>query len=824
MKKLILSIIIFTISTLPLFLYYSESSLQMIDIELIWVAWQSDVLFWNIINSWNENKLIKVSDNLVINLHPDSSFILNNMNSWELLKWSMTIDSLFDFDIKSLSSSAHLSRSSLYIKNLWDKTRYVSFTWISNIEYGKLLIGLSNNYWISIDETNESSDVFSLLKSSSYKNIPIKDQKSINLSYQWNMFIRDLFSNSIESLLFFDKKKDKIKYNEKIQKYETCSDYIKNLNLIDGYYEESSKNYATIKKLCFLSGIVSDNIIFEAVKRDVLVIKDLKSRYSVAEMLMKTKKRSFKMEIEDNIQYLNESLENANMSFASALIEKLKKQIETERNIPLDRLIRAYVSIDAIAHMNTFIVDKNFMQIRWNLEDKILGLAWESKVDFSSALSDFHFHFSKTLLSKQRYDIIDYTLERRVFFDIEKGSSQIAKIYNDFIDKTKILHQAYVVYKREWHWAAEEQDAIEIASEQQIKEDKIKKLIKSFDKIEKRTTNTFNYDLIKNKFSRYNLSINKEDIIAHIKSWNTFSIKNIRFANFTLELDYDYKNNTVFNTKIYYKDRCDEIIWSINLSKLSMAIALKTKPRLINTKVASIFTNTKEKEFSYEEFLEKELVKKYLESLDIYADPADMIKIDENVFMVNRAYIEYQDGINVDFSFVVALTSWEVAELKLLWSESQQIFAEANYAKNLPWIIKRTHEIMNIRNKNDKKATLALAEFGIMPTDLSIDSLARDWFIVKSSWDSKVWKWKIDWIYFAEKELFSSIEYSINDIIEIWTWINLFKLKENISEIAIMETERINKEEEDKKELIKRFIDYMNVPDELINWDWIWNN
>ena len=822
MKKIIFAILVFSISAAPLLFPQFKNKIPEIVLSISDSTWETDVIFWETLVSWGEKKSIILWEYVAITLHPHSIFKLDDMKSWELIKWSVTIESIFDFEVTSWKSKSKLSKSSLFIKKFDNKTKVIALKWISNIEIYKTSFSLSNNFWITLDEkTKISKNYFVNLENIAYWSAPINklinnELKFNSQKYLWNM------NNISESFILFDKKMEDKKIIEKYDNYNNCISILDNLNIADNFKLEKDKNYSQVRKNCITKEMLKEENLSNNLYKYISSIYNIEYRYDLLTIYNKVKNNKATLDIEAITKLLNESIEVSDTFLAWFFIKELKSQIEKTKGMSLELLLQIFTNVDAISSKNIFIVNKDLIETRWILEDLILEKSNEYKDKFVQNLSEFHFIFAQNILSEQRYELLEYIFEKRIFFNIEKKWIQITKAYNNFINKSKILHQAYLLSKRWIHSSPWEQKTkvIQIATSKQNNEDKISELINKFKTTEKRTVNTFNYNLIKDRFANYWLNIDKKNITPHIKSWNTFTISDIKLDSDTYNLEYNYEKNSVDN--IMKKGEQEAVAnWSIPLYMLKRTIVKDISPSYISTQVASVFLNLEEKDFSYEIFLEKELIKKYLASIDIKTSTAQISKVNDNIYEIKSATINYKQERDIEFSFIIALNEWSVSNIKLINAKNQKIFTKASFARNLNWILKRTYEIMDVRIQNIDKTISALRDLNITESDLSIDSLERDWFIVEKVIPSKAGKGVVKWLYYAEKWIFEKATFIMNNAKETWIRITPTKLKNNIIDIKTKETERFESENREKFEFIKRFIDYTDIPDELINWDWI---
>lgn len=826
MKKIIFSIVIFIISITSWSFSFFWDKIPALDVKLTWFEKNEDIVFWSVLsNNKKEDKIIKVWNYLFITLQENSIFRLDDLNLWEVLSWSVVVESLFNFEVKSLNSSVNLLRSSVHIKNYLDRTKYIPIYWVSDVKYENNIVWISNNYSIIIENSKRNySNIFSLLEKSSYKYMQTTWKTKSNLDFKQNSIFSGFWSDYYEPLIFFNDKIEKKNYFDKLTNLNECIEFLNKSNTSNWFNDEEAKSYTKTKEKCFKAEILSDDSIFDSIYNSVISVNNIKNRYDLIELLNKAKKPSYKTSLEDNAKYLSEALVQSNNNFAVLLANKISTALKSNEKFSLEALERVFIIVDAVLNTNILYIDNQYIDLRWLLEDKILQQAWNDTVLIAENLSTFHFKFFEKILSEKRYDLMDYVFEKRIFFGIEKQQLDIAKIYDDFVMKTKIIHQAYIISKMDIHWVSDKWWTIEIAEAQQTKEDRITSMIKNFVDLEPRQTNTFNYDDIKSRFSENGLVIDKDNILSHMKSWNTFTISDIKIGDSVIMLDYDYLDDAVYNIKIINSDSCDAIEWSLSLRGLKRMMASKLEPEYIDTSIASIFGSApKKKEFSYDWLLEKELVRKYLESIEIAVNVEDIIKENGNVFNIKKASVLYKWEQNIDFSFNITLEDWRVSNVKMLADDKQQMFTNVSYAKNLWWIVKKTFDIMEARSENKSKMLIDLTDFAIKDNDIKIDSLSKDWFSIIWMWLDKVWTWEINWTYYAEKELFSTVAYRLNDINVAWTWwITLFAFKSSVSDITSQAIEKLEKEASRKSEFLRRLIDYMNIPDELINWDWIW--
>ena len=801
---------------------YSKNKIPEVNMSITSKYEDSDIILWETIVSNDEEKLIKIWTHLVITLHPNSIFKLKNIDSWELFKWSMTIDSNFDFLVRSWKSQSKLLRSSLFIKKLDNKTKIVSLKWISNITIYNKTFWLSNNYWVSLDEKDIYNwNHFEILEKSAYWNVPVNKLIDNNLEFNSPKYIWKI-DNISESFIFFDKKRENKKIINVYNKYNNCLNILDDLNILDNFKNEKSKKYSSVRQHCINEDLLKEENLASNLYKHLSSIDNLEYRYDLLKLFNTIKNKKTTLTLEQITKLLNESIEKSDVYLAWFFITELKSQIKNKKNISLQILLNTFINVDALSSKNIFIVNRELIETRWLLEDLILKQSNKQNNQYIWGLSDFHFIFAQNLLSEKKYKLLDYIFEKRIFFDIEKKWMTISKSYNDFINKTKILRQAYLLSKKWIHTSAFDQktEMIKMAASKQKNEDKISTLINEFKTIKKRASNTFNYNLIKDRFANHWINIQKSNISAHIKSWNTFTINDISLNNEKYILEYNFEKNTVDNIK---KNDWNEIIanWSIPLEMLKWTIIKDLKPSYIDTQVASILPSFTEKDFSYDIFLEKELIKKYLQSINIWTDSATISKLNDNIYEIKAAVLNYKNKRDIKFSFIIALNEWSVSNIRLDSAKNQKIFTKVNYARNLEWILKRTYEIMDIRNANIAKTINLLEDFDINQNNISIDSLERDWFLINKTIAYKAWNWKLKWVFYAEKWIFEKATFDLNDIHETWIRITPNKLRNYVFDIKTEETERIENEQQEKFEFIKRFIDYTNIPEELINWDWI---
>lgn len=834
-SKLILALFIAWITLSP---YYFGSVKGEIP-RLIISNW---VTFWDIITG-DKEKQVKAWDILFVTVYQDWEYLFTDLNQWVIMTWAVAVSSYFDYTLLFWDKSfIHLNDSWVSIKRLDDNIyKIYALHGTSEVKIKWQIVRISNWYWITVDTSKNYSndDYFSLLVNLGYKKMSIIWKQAVFNPEVWKFAFSQTLGWADKVVVFSNKQEENDKLIQ-VGNFNLCADIMQQLDSSDWYLNDKKNWYRDFSSKCINPDLIKYPFIESKLLGNIYSLKSLTFRFDALELINNL--RGKKVELVDKLSFLNLSIERVDLNFLKLIVASISKDVQKEAK--LINLMMAYNDLDAILINNPSMANKDLLHLRWQMEDRILDLGKDNLTYLSNVLMKMHFDFAKMLVNAERLDLVDFILEKRVFFGLDYDNSIVAYIYDKYKSEYEVFSKAVKISKQTLHSSSEEQGAIwdesfKIAQKQIVMERGLNDFIKSFSKMDKRSVNEFNFDDLVDAFSKYGYKLTIDNITPHIRNWSTFTMTWVTHAwimvwwvKIPMSMDYSYVNDTVYNINI----GTGSFVAAIPLKNLRTIandlINWKKPENYINTIVSWIseisdeWINDENQEIS----LKKALIIEYFATMNIkiLVNDISCTGSDLSKYRILKSTMSYIWDNPLKFSFSVDVDTWGVSNVVMLDYPGQNIFEAERVAKNLPWVIKKTYDIIVKRNENIDSLLKKFNRFELTKDSLAIDDLQTDWFKVHQdlqlkawAWSLNPWIWQIDWTYNVWNNSFTSVFYQVGNESKSWENISFEEFMKLVNEV---ENKMKLKDDEEKnilQQVESRFVDYSSSPQELIKGDWI---
>ena len=830
-----------------------------------WKVWKDlkNFSIWDIIKTTTWWVLFNYNESLKINLLKNSWFKFSDFSFWKLIKWQAEISTLSDYTLIIWKLKINLKNSWVIVQIVnsnetweenWEKwwtINILSTYWINKISYNSENFLLLKWYKISINENLLVKDGLKNKESSIWKNLfsqveemnlwqeEIKDVEKIFPEDKKNIFnIKSWDLSMFNWMLLFDWKKNKNSDFEKKQIFNKCADSMYELTLKEKeWIKKKTRFYKKFSDNCIKKEILNNKKFLEKFNKNFENISFLKEKF----LIDKEKKEFLKEKFTflEKIFYLQQSISSSDIKNFDFFLNEAKKTLEDK--ISVNNLEMWFILMDWILKNNLQFSFNKLFDFRWRIWDKILKNFYKAekskKLNFyTKKIISFNSKLIDNLLENKNFKELDYIFSHKSIFKNPNWNEDLALILvqydKNFEEYRKILNSS----KNILHWSADKTQKIEEIKkaelEKQKKEKEIKKLLDVF-KIKKQeevkiTSNEQKQEII-NILKEYNLKIKLWNIKAFMKWWNMFYLNNIEFLDKKYNLEFDLSNEVV--SKIEWEKFDWE--WSMTLKEFKNLISTNNfKQSTFDDRPSNVFQWIEEKNFSHEDFLKKELVRKYMESNWVICMAWDIKKISDNIYNVSNAKIDEYTDLNIWFN--IKLIDWTISKISFYEKLKDFNFSKRvdniKLAKNLKIKIKEIYWDYLKREENLVQVLVNLAWLWTWLKDVSLWKQDVDWFKYYKNFKMSSWDAILSWSYYVWNDTFTKANFILRDHSEDFENIKSKDLIEKIKFInSNIETLEKNKTEEELKKLKEeqrlekiRKLNYWNdIPDELLDWDWI---
>ncbi|MCD5382859.1 hypothetical protein LR002_01925 [Candidatus Gracilibacteria bacterium] len=787
--------------------------------------------------NFNEKLLIKIQKN--------SEMKISDFSNGELNKGQVRISSFDDFNLSVGDIKIKLKDSGITVYKGSLSTEILSLYGINKIIFNGKEKNLLPGYSAEISG-NEIQISKSILPKKIDKIFPNDQFSKYNIEIK-NNFLTDILSSFI---VFKSKREKYFSFKEK-GKFNECIQAIADLSEKE---KEGFKNiarfYTSAKEKCLNKDILSNPEFKEKLLKNIEKISFLKGKYFFDEGIKKFEGK--KISFIENIFYLQKNISMADVKNFDYFLENTKKSFKNENN--LKNLEIGFYLIDGILKNNLQFSFQKIYDFRNKISAKILAKmkknAEQSK-DLSKYISKIqHFigvnsDFIDLLLEEKKFKEIDYILVNKIIYENIGENKELAKILADY-DKNfdnyqKLLDSAKGIF----HGSADEKNMKDIEelkkaeAEKQKKEQELKKLLDSFKPIkfkEVKITKNDDKETIIEEFEKYGFKIDGKNIKEFMKGGSMFFVNSIEFNG--KKYDVVYNINTKIVSKIKSADGNSKFDGHGSMTMLQFKELIAKNnytASVFSDQPSNVFQGLENKEFSHEDFLKKELVRKYLESVGIFTDSEFISKIGDKKFAVQNAKTKKYDKINISLN--IQLISWNVENVEILDEKGEIIsgdlnkkLAEIKLAKNLKPQIEKIYGDYLLRNENLTQVLADLAGLGVKTEDVFLGKDKIDGFKIYKGLKMSSGDGILSGDYYVGKKIFTNARFSLLDHIEDFENVSVNNLIERIKfinkNIENLEQEKIEEEKKRQAELLRlekiRQLNYgNNIPDELIDGAWI---
>jgi hypothetical protein len=797
---------------------------------------------WDILKTDNEKIFFNYNDKLKIELLKKSEFKFKDFNHWNLSAWKVSVSSLSDYSVKVWSFKVVLKNSWVVVEKKDSKVDILSMYWVNEVSFRweKFLLLEWNKISINEDTFLKKDDIFSKIEKINFSKKEIKDVDKVFVEDKEYFFHDSLVDvDFFENLIVFDDKKKKNKITIEKKVFNNCIKAISKLTKKekDSAWKKASNNsalYRDIENKCITSEVLANKEFAKKFENNFENISLIKEKYLIDEKRKKFLWENFSFL--EKIFYLQKNISSSDIKNFPFFLNEVEKAFNKEGD--LKNLEMWFVLIDWILKNNLQFSFEKMYDFRWEILHKILWKFywkdWDKLNSYTEKVIASNFTFVETLLKNKNFKELDYIFTNKFTLENPRSNKNLKEILLNY-DKAianyaKILDSS----KNIFHWSAEEFKRInDIKAEEVAKEKKeaeIKTMLDSFEAIEEPeveiTTKERKIE-IRDIFNKYWFKLDLENIRWFMDWWNLFYADKVTFLENKYDLVFDLNQNVV--SRIKWKDFDWE--WSMLLSKFKSLVSTDNfKASSFDASPSNVFQDIEEKDFSQEDFLKKELARKYLKSVWVFVEKKDISKIDWDNYSIKNAKTEKYEKLEIWFN--IRLITWSISNASFSDNNSDNInlWINFNLAKNLKSLIEKKYWDFLLRKANIVKVISDLAWLWISKKDVFLWEGAIDWFKVYKWFNMSSWKAILSWEYFVWTNTFKKARFTLWNTFEDFDNVLLSDLIDRIKYINknIDSLEKIKSEkelnrikEEQRIEEIKVLNYWDSIPDELLDWDWI---
>ena len=802
-----------------------------------------DFSIWDVIKTEKNSISFNYNQKLKIKISENSEFKFNNFNLWELINWQAKISSISDYSVEIWKIKINLKDSWVFVDKNESEIKILSEYWINEI-----IFNWKKNFLLAWNQIIISWEKISFEKKDVKNNDKIftEDKEFLFNNLWWNNWIWKFLWN----LVFFENKNIENISSEEKNIFNSCIEAISELTKKEKeWFKNIARFYKNVEQKCINKEILKNDDFSEKFEENFENISSLKEKYFIDE-----KRKNFlweKFSFIENIFYLQKNISSADLKNFSYFLDNSKKSFESENN--LKNLEIWFILIDWILKNNLKFSFEKIYDFRNKISEKILANILEKienwNEDYNKYISKIeknisvNLNFIENLLENKNFKELDYIFANKIIYKNSKNDENLKNILVDydksFDDYSKILDSS----KNILHWSADENKKIEeikkAEKEKQEKEAEIKKLLDSFKIVnikDVEITTKDQKDEIVKIFNKYWFTVKQENIECFMEWWNLFYVNWVEFLAKKYDLVFDLSNEIVSKMKSVWWNEF-EWNWAMELSVFKNLVSTENfKVSTFDERPSNVFQNLEKKDFSHENFLKKELVRKYLLSVWVIVDAKNILKIDWENFLVKNSKIEKYSDLNIWFK--IKLIDWTISWISF-WEDFFETYLDENLEKNIKKIklarnlklkIENFYWNSLLRKENFIKVLSNLAWLWIKKWDIFLWEGLVDWFKVYKWLEMSSWNWILSWEYIVSTNTFASAKFTLWEHFEDFTDISTSKLIErikfinkNINDLEKLKTEeelRIMKEQQRLEKI--RILNYWNsVPDELLDWAWI---
>lgn len=820
-NKILASILILWLSTSFFFLERGNFTLPVMALYSSSEDNYKNIAFWDIIKTWEKSTSINIWSSLKIDLNKKSSIKIISNWFWEFLWWSSFINSLFDFKLKiNKGISLNINNSSIFIKRKWANVNIVWIKWVSLLKIKWKDFYITPWYWVTFDykDFEKHENLLSTIKLLNYKKTVIVSKESKNLTAYLNKF--NSFDRKIDDnfLLFFDKKKNEMSYKNKMFLFKKCTD-------IMWEYLEKKSEIKDIKEVCFEPEILNDKYLNWLLQKNINLIDNIVEKYEIDSFYKTKLKRTFSLF--NYLKYLEKWLSEWNLEFSKVILSDIKKDLNNYPN--KDKIAIFFIWYNSLMNEYSSILPTETLFLRWNIENSIFR-SFDNDFAMAEYISNLHFDFISYLLDERAYLLLDVFFSKKVDIFYFSDLEIFKELSNNFSSRMITLSKSYSKIQLLEHWSAVSWEELEKKSKKEENEEKkIKDFIESLDDyVEPRIFDNFrNKDLSDFLWKEW-FKVSENNIKWYMNWGSLFKLTSVNYKWIIFDANFNYKDETFYSIVFHKRNNWQKSIkaGSFVLSEFWKILELPAKETDFDNNPVEIFPEIERENISYWSVLKKEMLRVYLKNNWIHIFSKDVKEYAKDLYKIEKALVENDDvnWKNIKIEFDIVLNKWNVSKLKLKdYPEQKMPDSNINW-KSIKKVATKVFEIVKTRNENKKSIIEKFNKFSFKDGVIKkIDDLKTDWFYFESTMRLSSWLFTIKWNYYKEKDLFSDVSAAANSRTKYYSNISYNTL---LKKLDSFNSEIVKKKEKVEEKIIKvekeaETIDYTDVPDEVINWDWI---
>lgn len=810
------------------------SDMSIIDIKEVG-TWEEIKSFaiWDFVETENDSILFNYNWKVSIEVWKNSKYKFNDFYFWELLEWKVSVSSSFEYILQSWDLKINLKNSWIILEKNDSKINILSKYWINEISYkweNFLLIEWNS---ISIDEENfsKSENIFSQIEKNNFSQNEIIEKWKIFPEDKHNDFnLSWLSKNILSSLIVFENKNKEWDDFLIKEKFNDCIYSISELTKNEkAEVANISKYYNDFEEKCINDDILKNEEFLEKFYKTFEDISVLKEKYLIDEKIKKFLWEEFSFI--EKIFYLQQNISSADSENFSFFLEEIRNA--SEKEFDLKDLETWFILVDWILKNNLQFSFEKIYDFREKILFKVLenfyDSEWEKLNFYTQKMISLNFDFIDSLLESWNYKELDYIFANKIIFENPKETDSLKIILENYDKSFEDYRTILDSSKNVLHWSAEDNNIEEIKKEELEKQEQeleIKKMLDSFKLIKEDdlevTSEEQKIEIVK-IFKEFWLEVLPENIEWFMEWWSLFYVNQVEYLENKYDLVFDISRKIV--SKIKWEKFDWE--WSMELSRFKNLLSSDSfTASTFNSEPMNVFQNIEEKDFSQSVFLKKELVRKYLETVWIIVDNKNISEIDSEKYLVEKAKIEQYSDLEISFN--IKLIEWKVLNVSFFeWLNSE---LKTKYAKNLKSWIEKIYWDYILREENVKKVITDLASLWINRKDIFLSNDSVDWFEIYKWFQMSSWDAILSWEYFVWKKLFSKARFTLWEHFEDFEDVSVSDLStrikfinKNINDLDKLKTEEelARIKEQQRLEQIRVLNYWEEVPDELLNWDWI---